>query len=124
MHPVFKDSWVVGRPASADTFQLEYYVDVAIVDDQENEMPGVLTFTFEVVSPRWIEKHLDPTKLMLGRHFVVVLSPDIDMIDTKLEGYIATITGATPREIHEKLEKLGRSEGEDPRTALAESFFL
>jgi hypothetical protein len=49
MRANYKTSFSVGDPESDDVFQLSYHVDVAFIDDERGELPGVNTFVFEVV---------------------------------------------------------------------------
>ena len=120
----FRNSYSVGTPSSSTTFQLSYFVEVAIFDvDSGVEYPGTLTFTFEVVSPTWIAEFLGTDKILLGRHFIVSNTSDLSKVEAKLTKYLDAFRGGTAKELVEKLEKVARSESavEYP---LAETFFL
>jgi len=110
MKAKFKRSYVTGNPESPDIFQLIYHVDVSVVDDDGSELPGLMTFIFDVVSPRWIEKYLKTSQIMLGRHFIIARDANLDLVDEKLSDYVNTFTGETADEIDRQLEKLGRSD--------------
>jgi immunity protein 8 of polymorphic toxin system len=110
MKAKFKRSYVAGSPESPDIFQLTYHVDVSVVDDDDSELPGLMTFIFDVVSPKWIEKYLNPSQIMLGRHFIIARDANLDLVDEKLSDFVNTFTGETAEEIDQKLEKIGRSD--------------
>lgn len=113
MRASLRRAYVVGEPESTSVFQLNYYVDVAVIDDAERELPGVLTFIFGVVSPRWIENNLESSEIMVGRHYIIAKTCDLDLIDAKLKDYIESFEASTPTALLQKLEKIGRSDSED-----------
>jgi hypothetical protein len=98
----------LGPPADLECFHVDYFVTVDFVGDDVANI-GNATFRFEVVTPRWIEDYLGPTDVMLGRHFVVVRSYDLSLIDTKITKYVNTnFSGPTVADIIQRLEKIGR----------------
>ena len=124
MRAALKGAWVVGTPDAPDVFQYSYNVDVTVVDDEGIELPGTITFCFEVVSTRWIDRQLQQNNVMIGRHFLVIPNDNLTLVDTKLRDYINSITGATIEEIAEKLEKIGASHDFVPHYQLEGRHFL
>jgi hypothetical protein len=113
----------VKRLHSPDVYDLATYVP----DDPENfafllqvmvgsaGADGEDSFDVIVCTPRWLSDRLLPTKIMLGRHHLLVKQYDYTRLLQFLISFASGCRGATWEEVALRLGRLGKWEFEDYR---------
>jgi hypothetical protein len=113
----------VKRLHSPDVYDLATYVP----DDPENfafllqvmvgsaGADGEDSFDVIVCTPRWLSDRLLPTKIMLGRHHLLVKQYDNTRLLQFLISFASGCRGATWEEVALRLGRLGKWEFEDYR---------
>lgn len=74
---------------------------------------GSESFDILVCTPDWIKSQYSEEKCVWGRHMLIVLEYDFDLIRRQIEGYIAGCTGEDWLTIARKLSRMGAWEFED-----------
>lgn len=74
---------------------------------------GADSFDILVCTPDWIKSQYAEEKCVWGRHMLIVLEYDFDLIKREIERYIATCTGEDWETIAQKLSRIGSWEFED-----------
>jgi len=76
---------------------------------------GEDSFDVIVCTPRWLSDRLLPTKIMLGRHHLLVKQYDYTRLLQFLISFASGCRGATWEEVALRLGRLGKWEFEDYR---------
>jgi Immunity protein 8 len=75
--------------------------------------PGEESFDLTLCSPAWVAARTTETKILEGRHLLIVAEYNYDLIYEYLSRRVSSCEGETWREVAEKLSRLGRWEFED-----------
>jgi hypothetical protein len=97
------------RPDTPDSFG---FLLQAIYGPDEG--PGDESFDMIVCTTRWLEeKVLEEDGILMGHHYLLVTSCDIERIKGFLTEYGSQCSGASWHEVAQKLGRLGKWEFED-----------
>lgn len=77
---------------------------------------GEESFDVLVCTPEWLKQGQGHDSMIIGRHYLIVFEYDYERLHSFISRYCADCSGATWREIAEKLGRLGKWEFEDYRS--------
>lgn len=94
----------------------DFGLSVRLMIGLENST-GAESFDILVCTPDWIKHQYEEERSVWGRHMLIVLEYDFDLIKTKIDRYIKSCTGDNWVAIAQQLSRIGAWEFEDYVTA-------
>jgi Immunity protein 8 len=91
-----------------DNFGFNLEVGIGI----ENE-DGAEIFSFQVCTPKWMQKHYQKDEIVFIRHVILVFSYDYKEIERQITKLCSNISGDSWKDICLKLSRYGQWEFED-----------
>lgn len=82
-----------------------------------SEGEGEESFDVVVCTPDWLRERHNPTDIIVGRHYLIVLEYNHDRLWRFLENYCSQCYGESWQDIANQLGRLGRWEFEDYKPA-------
>lgn len=118
MKPVLKEIYNLDQYEPLEGFypddESNFGISVRLMIGPENG-PGSESFDILVCTPDWLKMKYAEEKMVWGRHMLIVLSYDFNLIKQKIEKEISRCTGDDWATVSEKLSRMGAWEFEDYR---------
>ena len=102
-HPL-EEFW----PNDESNFGISVRLMIGVEGEAESE-----SFDILVCTPDWIKCQYSEDKCVWGRHMLIVLEYDFNLIKREIEHYIESCTGVNWQLIAQKLSRMGAWEFED-----------
>jgi hypothetical protein len=92
----------------ADNFYIFFQLDIEFEDTKS----GFELFSFEVVSPKWLEALIKENKIELGRGYIIMNDFDIKVLEDKIKHVISVCSSSTIDETIYNLSKFFKYEND------------